>query len=172
MSAKVFGIATAAVGLVAALAQAQGPGGGPERGPGGRPGFGPPRGQFGPPPGFVAGERPEGRPMPPRPPPLFGILDLNNDGVLDDHEIREAPDSLRKLDRDGDGKVSIRECFGAPDRQPGGPEAGPRGPRGDRERPEGEGRPRGPRDREEPRERRGPHGEGGDQPRPARPPAE
>lgn len=159
MKAKIIGSALAAAVVAAAIAQAQGPGDGPRRGPGGRPGFGPPHGEFGPRPGIGPSEGPEARHMRPHPPPMFGILDLNGDGVLDEAEIREAPHTLRKLDRDGDGKISPRECFGAPDRPLGGPDVGSRPPRGEGDRAEAGDRPRDPR------------GEGGG-PRPPRPPAE
>jgi len=100
---------------------------------------------------------------------MFGLLDRNHDGVLDDVEIREAPDALRKLDRDGDGKVSIREAFGPLDRQPGRPEFEPRPRHGEGDQPEPGDRPRGPREGDERGERRGPRGEG---PRPSRPPSQ
>jgi len=128
--------------------------------------------------------RPEGRPDGgPRPDGgfrpnfgIFGLLDKNQDQVVDAAEIEAAPDVLRKLDKDGDGKITPREIFGEGFRRPDGdrpdarPEGGrPEGRRPDADRPRGEGdkpraegdRPRGEGDR--------PRGEG-DRPRPERRP--
>lgn len=81
-----------------------------------------------PPPG-----RPEGGPPPEHRDPLRAALDANHDFALDADEIAKAPDALRKLDRNGDGKLDRLEM-----RPPAGPGRGPEG-RG----PEG----RGPGDR-------------------------
>jgi hypothetical protein len=79
------------------------PGGGPGRGPGGGPGGGM---------GF----------------PVIDALDLNGDAVIDAEELRRAPESLKSLDQNGDGKISSEEHRPPP---PGGgfrPRAeGPRG---------------------------------------------
>jgi len=40
---------------------------------------------------------------------LMEALDTNHDGVLDAHEIVPAPASLRKLDKNGDGKLTQDE---------------------------------------------------------------
>ena len=74
---------------------------------------------------------------------LFGLLDTNHDGVLDKVEIDQAPEILRKLDKDGDGKITQREIF--PEGLPGGGDRpGFRRPDGEGgrpgARPEGEGR--------------------------------
>lgn len=69
--------------------------------------------------------RPDGnQPPPPRRPggggvrdPLLQALDRNRDGTIDANEIREATASLKKLDRDGDGKLNREEATG---RKPGG----------------------------------------------------
>ena len=53
--------------------------------------------------------------------PLFESLDLNTDGVIDAEEIAKASESLKKLDRNGDGKITRDEA--RPQR--------PRGPRRD-----------------------------------------
>jgi hypothetical protein len=66
------------------------------------------------------------------PPPLFAALDTNHDGVIDSSEIDNAPAALRKLDKNGDGKLTMDEL--RPPR-PGGP-GGPGGPEGP-----GEGQP-------------------------------
>lgn len=97
-----------------------------------------------PPPG---GQRPpggEGRPGGPggqRPPsPIIEALDLNKDGVIDADEIAKAAESLKKLDKNGDGKITEDEY--RPQR-PGGPGAGPGG-RGQGPPPGGENRPQRP----------------------------
>jgi hypothetical protein len=41
--------------------------------------------------------------------PLISALDANHDGVLDEQEISNAPAALRKLDKNGDGKVTRQE---------------------------------------------------------------
>jgi Ca2+-binding EF-hand superfamily protein len=41
--------------------------------------------------------------------PLLSALDTNRDGVLDDAELEKAPSALRKLDRDGDGRITPGE---------------------------------------------------------------
>lgn len=74
-------------------------------------------------------------------PPLMAALDTNHDGVIDEDEIKNAAESLRKLDKNGDGKLTMNEL--RPQR-PGGtgadgpPNDGNRpgtGPRGDRNGP-------------------------------------
>jgi len=82
-----------------------GPPGGPnepEGGPGG--------------PGGRGGQRPVN--------PIVEVLDLNNDGIIEPDEIAKASESLKKLDKNGDGKIASDEY--RPQR-PGGPggEGGP-----------------------------------------------
>ncbi len=60
----------------------------------------------------------------------FTTLDLNNDGVLDAHEIESAPQSLAKLDKDGDGRITADEVRQA---MPEGRGRGGRGGRGPEE---------------------------------------
>lgn len=48
----------------------------------------------------------------PRPDPLAEALDVNRDGVIDTEELAGAEKLLRKLDRDGDGKLSREEATG------------------------------------------------------------
>ena len=83
----------------AAIALAQGqeqqPSGPPRRGPGGPEG----------------GRRP--------PPPLIAALDLNRDGIISADEIAKASESLKKLDKNGDGQLTRDEL--RPSRPPGGP---------------------------------------------------
>lgn len=55
---------------------------------------------------------PENRPAPPdkRPvPPLIDALDLNKDGTITADELASAPESLKTLDKDGDGALSPAE---------------------------------------------------------------
>src|SRR3954469_4268206 len=61
---------------------------GSDRGPGG--------------PGGPGGQRPP-------PSPLFEALDLNHDGVIDADELAKASQSLKKLDKNGDGKLTLDE---------------------------------------------------------------
>ncbi|HLP76336.1 MAG TPA: hypothetical protein VK327_05395 [Candidatus Paceibacterota bacterium] len=61
-------------------------------------------------------------------PPVMAVLDANHDGVIDAAEIDNAPAALRKLDKNGDGKLTQDEL--RPPRQAGGPGNGLRnGPR-------------------------------------------
>ena len=84
---------------------------------GGRPGEG--RGLNG---GGAGGQRPVN--------PLIQALDLNGDGVLDAVELAQAAESLKKLDQNGDGKLTRDEY------QPQRPQDGGGGRRGG---PGGEG---------------------------------
>lgn len=61
-------------------------------------------------------------------PPLFATLDANHDGVIDEQEIADASNALKKLDKNGDGKLTMDEL--RPPRSEG--ERGPGGPDGDR----------------------------------------
>ena len=85
-----------------------------EGGPGGPGGPGGERGG----PGGPGGQRPMN--------PIILALDLNNDGTLDADEIAKASVSLKKLDKNGDGKITPDEH--RPQRQggPGGPGGGDR----------------------------------------------
>ena len=93
-----------------------------------------------PPPGDQRPPRREGPGGPgmngPRPPvpPLMAALDANHDGVIDETEIANASAALKKLDKNGDGKLTQEEL--RPPRPQGG-----NGPDGQR----GPGGPRGPR---------------------------
>jgi len=70
--------------------------------------------------------------------PIMGALDANNDGEIDAKEIENASKALKKLDKNGDGKLTGEEIRPA---RPGGPQ-GERGPR-----PEGQGYNRGDQSR-------------------------
>ena len=129
-STKFALISSLALGLSAWNSTAQDAGGPPpdnER---------PPRREGGPP----GGGGPEGR----RPPlPLFfTALDTNGDGVIDAKEMANAPAVLAKLNKKGDGKLTIEEAMGPRPGGPGGPgePGGPGGPRGG-DRPERLGPP-------------------------------
>ncbi|MBI5774808.1 MAG: hypothetical protein HZA89_13820 [Verrucomicrobia bacterium] len=109
----------------------------------GRPSDGPPgefrRGQGGPggPGGPGGGERMR--------PPVMAALDANNDGVVDESEIANAAAALKKLDKNGDGKLTMDELMPPRPQGAGGP-GGPGGPGvgGEgRRRPDGQGGPDG-----------------------------
>lgn len=63
---------------------------------------------------------PDGPPHRP-PPPIITALDLNHDGVISADEIAKAVESLKKLDKNGDGQLTPDEL------RPARPE-GDRGP--------------------------------------------
>jgi hypothetical protein len=70
-------------------------------------------------PGGMNGHRPP-------PSPLMEALDANHDGVIDADEIANAPAALKKLDKNGDGKLTPDEL--RPKRpQGGGPQGRPPG---------------------------------------------
>jgi len=46
------------------------------------------------------------------PSPLFAALDLDGDGVISKVEIKKAIVSLKKLDADNDGNITLAECGG------------------------------------------------------------
>jgi len=91
-------------------------------------------------------------------PPLLAALDANRDGVIDEREIANASAALRKLDKNGDGKLTMDELM--PPRPEGDIGRRPGGDPG-RRPPGGGDRPGGPR----------PEGDKG-QPKRQRPPAE
>lgn len=58
--------------------------------------------------------------------PIIVALDLNRDGSIDAEEIAKAAESLKKLDKNGDGKITPDEyrpprpgAFGGPRRENG-----------------------------------------------------
>jgi len=79
-----------------------------------------------------AGREPGREGPPPLRSPLFQALDTDHDGVLSAEEIQAAGESLKKLDKNGDGKLTEDEL--RPDRA-GIPPGGDREVIGDRARP-------------------------------------
>lgn len=67
-------------------------------------------------------------------PPLMAALDTNHNGVIDATEIDNAPAALRKLDKNGDGQLTLDEL--RPPRPQGG-RGGFGGPNGQGRRPMG-----------------------------------
>jgi hypothetical protein len=55
----------------------------------------------------------DGGQRPPRP-LIDSALDVNGDEIIDADEIAKAPARLKKLDANGDGKLSQEECFPRP----------------------------------------------------------
>ncbi len=112
-------------------------------------------------------------------PGIFGALDANRDGAIDNQELAHAGDVLRKLDRNGDGRITPDEMRPPGDAQR--PQAGgerreegkrPEGARRDGDRPQGPAgevrrdgdQPRGPR-ADGPRDGERERGRGVDAPR-------
>jgi len=88
--------------------------------------------------------------------PLMAALDTDKDGVLSAEEIAAASENLKKLDKNGDGKIDRKELLPPrPQGKQGDNAQGPRdgkGPRdgtdaqdGDRRPPRGDAAPDGPR---------------------------
>lgn len=95
-----------------------------DRPPGGQgrpaPIGGPPRGILEGGPG--AGTEPGSGPGPGRGPmPVIEALDLNHDRIIDAAELAKASESLKKLDKNGDGQLSAEEFRPAPGRGMGPP---------------------------------------------------
>ncbi len=74
----------------------------------------------GPPPDATCPPPEGGRHHPP--PPLIVVLDANADGVIDAKEIANAAEALKKLDKNGDGKLTPEETM--PPRPPHPPGEG------------------------------------------------
>lgn len=99
------------------------------------------------------GERPRGDgprdgqgPRGPMPMPFLQVLDTDDDGIISEDEIKNAPDSLKKLDKNGDGQLTRDEwqpTAGRPPQREGDRQPAERPARGEGERPPGD-RPQGP----------------------------
>jgi len=81
--------------------------------------------------------------------PIMAALDADKDGALSADEIAKAPEALKMLDKNDDGKLTDDEL--RPPRRPDGPGEFGRGPRGDGpsefgRRPRGDGPLDGPPD--------------------------
>ena len=74
--------------------------------------------------------------------PIIAAIDLNKDGILDNTEIEQARQSLKKLDTNGDGKITPDEYRGQRRGAPDGP--GREGAGSVRPRGEEQGRPQRP----------------------------
>ena len=73
---------------------------------------------------------PEGGHRPP-PSPIFEALDLNHDGVISADELAKASESLKKLDKNGDGQLTHDELRPPrPEGDRGGDRAGQSGQQG------------------------------------------
>lgn len=103
----------------------------------------PPRDAQRPPPREGAGPGGPGGPGGQRPMnPIIVALDLNQDGTIDADEIAKASASLKKLDKNGDGKITADEYRPQRPGGPGGPGGG--GRPGGQDGPGGEARPQRP----------------------------
>lgn len=112
------------------------------------------------------------KPTPPQRPAasLFEMLDANKDGSVDSAEIDKAAEALRKMDRNGDGKIAPDEFHlprrknaetnENPERRPERAQSSeaerPDSPRTHKDRPEGEHRHRNFHRPEGPQSQRGP----------------
>ncbi|MEN9576330.1 MAG: hypothetical protein RL514_4185 [Verrucomicrobiota bacterium] len=98
----------------------------PQRPPQGKDGKGGQGGQKGPPPGREGGPGGGGGGEGFRPPmhPLQQALDANGDGIIDAKELANAVAALKKLDKNGDGKLTEDEY------RPARPQGGQGGPGG------------------------------------------
>ena len=74
--------------------------------------------------------------------PIIAAIDLNKDGILENTEIEQARQSLKKLDTNGDGKITPDEYRGQRRGGPDGP--GREGAGSVRPRGEEQGRPQRP----------------------------
>ncbi|HPP51498.1 MAG TPA: class I SAM-dependent methyltransferase [Thermoguttaceae bacterium] len=105
----------AGIGGIGALAEEAIPPGPP---PGGAPGREAPGG----PPGREGRGGPFGRaPFGPPRIPLMTTLDTDGDGILSAQEIAQAPETLKKLDKNSDGQLTREELFPPLQGPPGGP---------------------------------------------------
>ena len=54
-------------------------------------------------------------------PPVIGAIDVNGDGEITTEEMEKATSALKKLDKDGNGKLTVEEYRGRMRFGPGGP---------------------------------------------------
>ncbi len=106
--------------------------------------------------------------------PIIEALDLNKDGTIDAEELNQAAASLKKLDKNNDGKLTEAEYRPLRPGGQGGPGAGGQGgPGAGGGRPEGQGGPDGGQGaRGQGRPPGGEPGAPGGEGRPQRPPFE
>lgn len=104
----------------------------------------PPPGRDRRPPREGVGERGPGEGMRRPIPPVMVALDSNHDGVIDEQEIEQASASLKKLDKNGDGKLTMEELRPAPPQGAEGDGPRRRGPRPGRDGTDGPDRPERP----------------------------
>src|ERR1017187_7709453 len=81
-------------------------------------------GNDGPPPGGGGPGGPGGHRRPPL--PIISVLDANHDGIIDATEIAKASAALLKLDKNGDGQLTVDEYL--PPLPPDAPADAPRPP--------------------------------------------
>jgi hypothetical protein len=105
-----------------------------------------------PPDSIDRGRRPRGRDdFRPPTPPLMAALDVDRDGELSTEEIDGAAEALKRLDKNGDGRLSANELRperGAPGFRPPGGRGPDRPDDGDQGPPAGDDEPPQARDRE------------------------
>lgn len=63
---------------------------------------------------FAQPPKPPGDRRPPPVPPILAIFDANQDKELSADEIAAASEALGKLDKDGDGKITLKELHTPP----------------------------------------------------------
>ena len=81
--------------------------------------------------------QPSGDRRPPPVPPIIAVFDTDRDRVISAAEIEAAGEALAKLDKDGDGRITLEEIHTPPDGKPRGDKPGRPGgpPPGDRPAP-------------------------------------
>lgn len=64
--------------------------------------------------------KPPGDRRPPPVPPIIAVFDTDRDKVISAQEIEAAGESLAKLDKNGDGQITLEEIHTPPDGKPKG----------------------------------------------------
>lgn len=117
----------------------------------------PPDGNQQGPRGMGPGNGPEGRANRRPPNVLMDALDTNHDGIIDANEIANASAALKKLDKNGDGKLTADELM--PQRPHRPPHGGPPGQApGQQGPPGGDSQNRPPHSNGQPPQQGGPPG--------------